>query len=218
MAQKVKQGIGKRIEGLRKREKLSQDELAKKLNMNRSSLNMWELGERELKAGDLQDIADFFGVTTDYLIYGREAPNIDIYRATGLSQEAIEMLKSVKRVSDAFNEANTLGTCDYLSIALSSFDFISSVVRFLSAKSGEPGIDHSAIYNDERKIYECRFSPDMYAAAMAARLSMVLESLRSGKGGALLPYAPTEKERDETFQMIMRNIQMKGAQDGEESK
>ena len=212
MTQQTVRGIGQRVVELRKKNELTQVELAKKLNTNRSSLNMWERGERELKAGDLRIIADFFNVTVDSLIYDREAQNIDIYRATGLSQEAIETLKQFKKFDDAFIAKDedetpiTAGWCDTLSIAISSFDFLSTVVRVLSIKSGEPGIDDSANFNNERKIYECAFSPDMYAAAMTARLSLVLESLRAGKGGELTPYTPTTKEREQSFQSLLNSL------------
>ncbi len=53
----------------------TQEELAVRLNVSRSSLRMYESGAREPDFETLIKIADFFNVTTDYLI-GRSNKNI----------------------------------------------------------------------------------------------------------------------------------------------
>jgi transcriptional regulator with XRE-family HTH domain len=63
--------VGKRIAYLRDKVGLSQVDLAKKLNVSPSTVAMWELGEREIKASTLIRIADFFNVSIDFLA-GRE--------------------------------------------------------------------------------------------------------------------------------------------------
>ncbi|MFD1410775.1 helix-turn-helix domain-containing protein [Lapidilactobacillus gannanensis] len=59
---------GQRIAELRKRKKLSQNELSKILHVSPSTVGMWETDQRAIKDADLVQIADFFGVTTDYLL------------------------------------------------------------------------------------------------------------------------------------------------------
>ncbi|WP_393920302.1 helix-turn-helix domain-containing protein [Bacillus altitudinis] len=64
--------FGKRITTLRKKAGLTQEELAKKLNVTRSALSQYELGTREPNYDLLLKIADFFEVTVDYLLRGEE--------------------------------------------------------------------------------------------------------------------------------------------------
>lgn len=53
--------------------KLTQAEFAKKIDVARTTYAMYEQGNREPDYNTLQRIADFYEVTTDYLL-GREAP------------------------------------------------------------------------------------------------------------------------------------------------
>ena len=61
-----------RIQEARKAAKVTQDELAKVLNINRATLSRYESGIIEPPASQLQRIAAALGVTVDYLM-GREA-------------------------------------------------------------------------------------------------------------------------------------------------
>lgn len=55
---------------LRKEKDLSQEQLAKELNVSKSTIAMWETGNRCPSAEMYDQIADFFNVDIDYL-YGR---------------------------------------------------------------------------------------------------------------------------------------------------
>lgn len=66
---------GYRIAELRESKNLSQSDLAKKLNMSQSTIAMWETNKRGLTDENLNKLADFFGVTTDYLLDRKEAPD-----------------------------------------------------------------------------------------------------------------------------------------------
>lgn len=74
MGHSSKQEMGQRIALLRKERNMSQSETAKKLNISTSTLSMYETGNREPNNELLSKLADFFGVSTDYLL-GRETPN-----------------------------------------------------------------------------------------------------------------------------------------------
>ena len=50
----------------------TQDELAKKLNVSKSRINMYERGEREPNFEMLEKIADFFNVDMNYLLGKKE--------------------------------------------------------------------------------------------------------------------------------------------------
>lgn len=57
-----------RLRELRHGAGISQSELANKIGISKSSIAMYERGEREPNLGTLSTIADFFGVTTDYIL------------------------------------------------------------------------------------------------------------------------------------------------------
>lgn len=57
-----------RIVGLRERSDLTQKELSARLGINRSVLNRIEKGTRPIRDDEVKLIADFFGVSTDYLL------------------------------------------------------------------------------------------------------------------------------------------------------
>lgn len=59
--------INKRLIELRKKRKLSQQELSKRIGIARSTLAGYENDSREPDIDTLQKIADFFDVTLDYL-------------------------------------------------------------------------------------------------------------------------------------------------------
>ncbi|WP_241422914.1 helix-turn-helix domain-containing protein [Candidatus Contubernalis alkaliaceticus] len=60
--------LARRLIELRKEKKLTQHQLAEKINISRGSISMYELGERNPDYETLQIIADFYNVTTDYLL------------------------------------------------------------------------------------------------------------------------------------------------------
>ena len=61
---------GQRITKLRKERDLQQKEVAAAIGMNRIVLNRIELGKRPLRDDEAVALADFFHVTTDYLLKG----------------------------------------------------------------------------------------------------------------------------------------------------
>ena len=60
--------IAKNISELRKRQKLTQLELAEKLNYSDKAVSKWERGESVPDITVLKSISELFGVTVDYLI------------------------------------------------------------------------------------------------------------------------------------------------------
>ncbi len=60
--------LNKRLKDLRIKNKLSQSELAKNVNISQPAINYWELGKRTPNANAIITLANYFGVTTDYLL------------------------------------------------------------------------------------------------------------------------------------------------------
>lgn len=57
-----------RLKELRKEKKLTQKELADKINVSKITVLRWENGERQIKPDKAQQLADFFGVSVGYLL------------------------------------------------------------------------------------------------------------------------------------------------------
>ena len=64
----IKLVIAKNIADLRKANKLTQLELAEKLNYSDKAISKWERGDAVPDVAVLKEIADLFGVTLDYLV------------------------------------------------------------------------------------------------------------------------------------------------------
>lgn len=66
--------IGKRISVLRKKNTLTQEELAKRINISRAALSHYEKDRRSPDYETIEKLANFFGVTTDYLLGRSKTP------------------------------------------------------------------------------------------------------------------------------------------------
>ena len=67
----VKRGdmmLGENIRNLRKENKMSQEQLAEKLDVSRQSISLWENGQTTPSMDNIIAIADIFGVSTDVLL------------------------------------------------------------------------------------------------------------------------------------------------------
>lgn len=65
--------IGHKLANLREKKGLSQAALAEKIGKSQSSIAMWETNKRRVPDEALKELADFYGVTIDYLM-GRDVP------------------------------------------------------------------------------------------------------------------------------------------------
>lgn len=69
--------LGKKIREMRKNTHVTQKELAKKLKLAESTISMYERGERQPDYETLQKLANFFEVSTDYLL-GRSNSTLQV--------------------------------------------------------------------------------------------------------------------------------------------
>lgn len=89
--------FAKRLKALRKSHELNQVQLADKLGVKKQSVCNWENDNIRPSVEMLEKAADFFDVSTDYLLgrAGREhdgSPTIDV---TGLRQSQIEHIRQI---------------------------------------------------------------------------------------------------------------------------
>jgi len=68
--------LGVRIKKLREREGIQQNDFAKRIGVSNVVLSRYESGERKPDYDILQRIADFFEVTTDYLLGRSDNPRM----------------------------------------------------------------------------------------------------------------------------------------------
>ncbi|NSW84490.1 MAG: helix-turn-helix transcriptional regulator [Syntrophothermus sp.] len=70
----VRLTLGKRLIGLREQRGLSREELAKRLNLSYWAIAKYETDERMPSSDILSRLADFFGVSIDYLVGRTDDP------------------------------------------------------------------------------------------------------------------------------------------------
>lgn len=101
--------FGKRIRTLRKSNKLTQKQLAEKLNLAESTIGMYERDERQPSFTITNNLADFFGVEVDFLL-GRnedqqEANPIEVMGKTvSLSNEEYKVFQEILKSPALFND------------------------------------------------------------------------------------------------------------------
>ncbi|KLR75305.1 XRE family transcriptional regulator [Geobacillus sp. T6] len=67
--------FGKRLRFLRKKMNMTQKDLADRFSLGESTIGMYERDEREPSFEFVRQLADFFNVTTDYLLGRTDHPN-----------------------------------------------------------------------------------------------------------------------------------------------
>ena len=116
--------FSERFKSLRQSRKLSQQELADRLHTSKSSVNMYERGEREPGLEMLENIADLFNVDMDYLLGKSQTANMALSNKEKstpqterdvLKQKIIELLSQL--TDDELKEA-----ARYLAFLISSQD------------------------------------------------------------------------------------------------
>ena len=88
--------LGKRIKALRKKERLTQADLAKELGVSPSAVGMYEQDRRVPDNKTLLTICNVFGVTSDYLLGHMEDPEdvsdvLDTFNKRLMEHDALMM-------------------------------------------------------------------------------------------------------------------------------
>lgn len=68
--------FNKKLYELRKQKGISQEELSEKLNVSRQTLSKWELGTSTPDMEKLIAISDYFEISLDELVLGKEKENL----------------------------------------------------------------------------------------------------------------------------------------------
>ncbi len=80
------------IKEQRKYKKMTQEEVANKIGVDRKTYNRYEQGINEIKIGTIVALAELFGVTTDFLL----GTNREIPRHYELTETEFKLLQAYK--------------------------------------------------------------------------------------------------------------------------
>ena len=119
--------IGKRLKELRTTEGLTQQELAKILNVSSMSISFYENEQRKPDRDFIISVSKYFGVSTDYLlglINAKDKENIDISKVTGLNDFSLTILEksSKEKNNTAADIINTI-------VVMSSFKMLVNLIN-----------------------------------------------------------------------------------------
>lgn len=93
--------IAERIKELRERNRWKQADLAKQLNVTRSSVNAWEMGTSVPSTPVVVDMAKLFKVSTDYILGEDHTATISVEgldnREVGILVETANMFRKNRR-------------------------------------------------------------------------------------------------------------------------
>ena len=105
--------LGKTIRELRESLKLSQKELAERIGVSNVVLSRYELDDRKPDFDTLEKIADFFNVTTDYLLGRSNIKNPEEITYAGIKNDEYAALTPYqKEVMDFFMQSESLSFHD----------------------------------------------------------------------------------------------------------
>ncbi len=103
--------FSKRLKQLRTERKISQEELGTLFNLSKSTISLYESGKREPDYNTLTKLADYFKVTTDFLLGRIDEPTIPEFKPQKPSNKeyvlaAKTLADATMRIADLFNNDN----------------------------------------------------------------------------------------------------------------
>ncbi len=127
--------FAKQIRELRTNRKLKQDELAEIVDVKRSTVGKWENGNNYPNVEVLNNLADYFGVTVDFLL-GRD--NLPASRQNAMDFKMLEV----------FNQLNDIGKRE----ALKRVAELSHLPNYQNNKRDMPIAAHNDAVIDEKEL------------------------------------------------------------------
>ena len=121
--------LGQKITELRKKNNLSQEGLAEKMNVSRQAVSKWESDQSIPDIEKIVNLSELFGVTTDYLLKSG-APSFEIKTADIPVEEQLPILPD-ELVQKYLSTAKKSSKLRALSIALAIFS--PACISFCSA-------------------------------------------------------------------------------------
>lgn len=89
--------IGKLIKYLREQKKMTQDELAEKLYVDRTLISKWEKGKTSLTSEHLKSLSKYFEVSTDEILSGELLTKDNKDKITNIKYEIYDTNMKLKK-------------------------------------------------------------------------------------------------------------------------
>lgn len=96
--------LGQRLKRLRSQIGVSQERLAEVIGISRSALSMYELDQREPDVLTILKFADFFSVTTDYLLGRQKAIDMQQFETKENLRRLIKLV--IREVQEEYAKEN----------------------------------------------------------------------------------------------------------------
>lgn len=124
--------LGDKIKKMRKEHKVTQTQLAEAVGLRQSAIGMIERNKNGASPDKLKEIANFFGVTVDYLLSDEEmvikSNNNNVSKLT--TKEKLDIEKEAQKMIDNIDKLDTVEFCgtpadeedkEYLKLAYEKF-------------------------------------------------------------------------------------------------
>ena len=92
--------IGEKIKELRKNSKITQEQLGNAIGVSKMAISYFEKGKKSPGRESLKKIADYFGVTTDYLLGRSEDPELNEEEDKVVSEEGKNILAIIESLPE----------------------------------------------------------------------------------------------------------------------
>lgn len=99
--------VSRQLIHLRNVKGISQEELASLMNVTRQAVSKWETGQSLPDSEKVIRLSEIFGVTTDYLLKGKENDPMDIYSQHN-SKAGADMSAVVTEILDNIHQMSTV--------------------------------------------------------------------------------------------------------------
>ncbi len=103
-----------RIKELRTKFNKNQNDMAEMLHVNRTTLTKWETGKHNPDVETVLRLADYFNVSTDYLLGKSDIPNNTLYVKTDSSDQFTELNKLPEEIQKQIVEYYELQVMKHL--------------------------------------------------------------------------------------------------------
>ena len=127
-----------RLRTLRQEKKITQAELAKEMNVAKTTIAAYEQGKNEPNLSMLLKIADFFNVSVDYLLGnsdGRIISDQELYDRLGLTDDAIYCLEHLCDISK--NNERYKKLLKNVNILLADFETLNAISDYIDSSLEE---------------------------------------------------------------------------------
>lgn len=88
--------FGSMIKKLREQKNLKQEDIAKMMNVDRSTVGKWENGSSKPDYEKMIKLADYYGVSVDYLLGREEVETIAAHKEGEYTKEELEEIEAFK--------------------------------------------------------------------------------------------------------------------------